>query len=67
MTKTEARAILACQDKINKALDACIRKLEPQTRDYAEAYWATHIRLVINSIGFGSAPINRARDVLGLD
>jgi hypothetical protein len=66
MTKTEARAILACQKQVKKSIESCLSKLSPQMRETAEAYWAAHILSTVGGVSYGSMPIERAERALSL-
>lgn len=61
MTKKEAKALLACQAKVVKAIESCLSQLSSDERNYAESYWAAHIRSAITGQGYGSAPMGRAQ------
>lgn len=65
MTKTNARAFVQCHNAIERALDACLSKLSEREREYAEAYWAGHIRGAINN-AYGSMPYHRALETLDI-
>jgi len=67
MTKREARAILACQKTIEKALDVCLEKLGNDESDYATSYWMAHIRDSIGGSAYGSMPIGAAHDLINPD
>ena len=64
MTKKEARAIIACRDKISAALRICRNALSGQEAEYADAYWMSHIRQSINGDAYGSMPIYRAEETV---
>ena len=64
MTKTEAKAYLAMQAKVHKAIDACLAKLSQRERDWAESYWAAHVRSSVDGAAYGSAPTMRAAELL---
>lgn len=64
MTKAQAKAIIACRDKIQKALDQCEPKLSPDGRAYMQAYWGAHIRSSISGTSYGSMPVADADLVL---
>lgn len=66
MTKAEARALVAMQDKVNRAVEACLAKLSNREREWAESYWAAHIRASVGGTAYGSAPTGAARELLGL-
>jgi len=67
MTKKTARAILACQASIQKAIDVCLPKLTDDERDYATSYWAAHIQDSIGGRAYGAMPIGLAQDTLGIE
>lgn len=64
MTKTEAKAYLAMQAKVHKAVDACLAKLSQRERDWAESYWAAHVRSAVDGTAYGSAPTVTAAQLL---
>lgn len=64
MTKREAKAIIDCSLKIRLALNKCLDKLSEREKEYAEAYWAAHIRSTAQGMVYGSMPLNRASTVL---
>jgi hypothetical protein len=67
MTKTEARAILACRKAVLKALETCSKQLKGEELQTMQAYWGSHIRISIEGRAYGGAPINLAMDALNLD
>jgi hypothetical protein len=67
MTKSEARAILACQKAVYKALDICENKLTGDELAYAQSYWMAHIRQSFDGHSYGGAPVVRAGRILGDD
>lgn len=64
MTKNEARAYVAMQDKVERAVAACLAKLPQRERDWAESYWAAHVRSAVGGMSYGSAPTTEARNML---
>ena len=64
MTKKEARAIVACRNKIIAALDACYLKLSIEQSQYADNYWMAHIRQSLDGHSYGSAPTGEAEELL---
>jgi hypothetical protein len=64
MTKTEARAILACQKALGKALKICEGKLKGDELQYAQQYWMGQIYVIIGGFYYGSMPIESALAVL---
>jgi hypothetical protein len=64
MTKKQARALLVCRDRINKALDSCLAQLSYSDQEYAKCYWAAHIRSAINGTSYGAAYIEEAEEKL---
>ena len=64
MTKKDARAIIACGNRITRALDACLNQLSEKEQQYARAYWAAHIQSAMHGGNYGSAPMARAEMIL---
>ena len=64
MNKRQARAVLRMQATVLKAVDKCLEALDERERTYAESYWASHMRSIVNGTGYGSVPIARALDVI---
>lgn len=64
MTKKDARAIIACGNRITKALDACLNQLSEKEQQYARAYWAAHIQSAMHGGNYGSAPMEAAYELL---
>jgi hypothetical protein len=64
MTKSNAKAILACRKAILKALDDCAERLHEPDRTQFDAYWGAHIRSTMEGYGYGSAPIALATETL---
>jgi len=60
MTKAEAKRILACSRRVKLAVDNCLAGLNAETRNYAEAYWAAHLKSIAAGTGYGSMPIAQA-------
>jgi hypothetical protein len=60
VNKRQAKAIIACSLKLQAAVDSCLKQLSPEDRQYAEAYWATHIRSIANGSSYGGMPIEQA-------
>ena len=67
MTKKEARALIACGNKITRALDACLNQLSDPERDYARVYWAQHIKNALYDGRHGAAPMERAAAIVDAD
>ena len=66
MTKKEARAILRLRNTVQQALAKCLDSLTTDAeRAYAEAYWMASIHQSLDGYSYGSAPINRALDIIG--
>lgn len=64
MTKTNARAVLSAQRRINGILDGLRNKLTGDDLAYFENYWGSGISDSMNSDRYGCAPITRAEQTL---
>ncbi len=65
MNKKEARAILAFQSKVTKALEVLVEKLSQRELESANAYYAAHIRSIVNGNGYMTLPVGKAQETLG--
>lgn len=64
MLKKEARALLAAQRKIYKALEVLEQNLSMAELQYAEGYYLTSTRNIWSGSAFGGPPIARAEEIL---
>jgi len=65
MTRKSAKAILTCQKAVMKALETCRGRLKgSDEKQYFDAYWGSHVTLIMQGSGYGSAPIKRAEETL---
>jgi hypothetical protein len=66
MTKKEARAMLAFSKRLHFTCDALQSRLAGSELMTAEAYYLAHVRGIANGDSYGSVPMRRAEEVLGL-
>jgi hypothetical protein len=64
MNVRQARAIVACSQKIKAAVESCLVQIEGPLRNEAEAYWAAHLKSIADGTVYGGMPIHRAMQVL---
>jgi|HubBroStandDraft_4_1064222.scaffolds.fasta_scaffold08568_5 hypothetical protein len=65
MTRKQAKAILACQKAVMKALETCRGRLKGSEEGlHFDAYWGSRVTLIMQGSGYGSAPIKRAEETL---
>lgn len=64
MNKRQAHTLLRLQRVVNRAVDSALRAYPPNSPDRlnAEAYWAGHLKSIVNGQGYGSCPIMQAED-----
>lgn len=67
MKKADAKAIVLCVQKIEGALNTLLAKLDGEEREYAHNYWAWHIRRLLTSGSYGSAPLAKALETLEVE
>lgn len=60
MTRREARAVLACAGKVERAVKSVLGQLSEPNRTYAEAYWAGHMLKIAREQGYGTMPLMQA-------
>jgi hypothetical protein len=64
VTKSNARAILACKRTVDAAIRRAIEKLSGDEKVFAENYWGASVLSAMSDSYYGSAPVVRAEETL---